>query len=55
MNRSGVGRKSFITASSSIHVGDEYMDPEKADQMLGKKFLKREHSIHESNFKPSNA
>jgi hypothetical protein len=30
-NRSGVDRKSFIEAPSSIHADDKYIDPEKVE------------------------
>jgi hypothetical protein len=30
-NRSGIDKKSYITAPESIHAGDLYLDPEKVD------------------------
>lgn len=51
-NRSGVDKKSYITAPESIHAGDRYLDPEKVDLKYNKMFHTRS-TIHELEFKPS--
>lgn len=36
-NKSGVSKRDFITATGSIYVGDQYMDPEKVEHLNYKK------------------
>ena len=51
-NRSGLTKKDFLTAPSSIHAGDKYLDPEKIDYHYNQK-IHGKSKLHELNFKPN--